>query len=175
MCGICAMCWICVGYVWWIRLKWICVGYVKCAGYVWDMCGVRYANNLLKNPAMKRLSGKRAKKKNRESFALFLPIKTTPWGLPTRMALSFSTCTGARVFAKGLLCQLHPPKALAQRCKHACAAFQNACSALHTRLFSVATPTLVQRHPTLVQRCNPDACAASPNACSAFTLDPPPC
>ena len=60
MCGICAMCWICVGYVWWIRLKWICVGYVKCAGYVWDMCGVRYANNLLKNPATKRLSGKTA-------------------------------------------------------------------------------------------------------------------
>ena len=59
MCGICAMCWICVGYVWWIRLKWICVGYVKCAGYVWDMCGVRYANNLLKNPATKRLSGKK--------------------------------------------------------------------------------------------------------------------
>ena len=26
--------------------------------YVWDMCGVRYANNLLKNPATKRLSGK---------------------------------------------------------------------------------------------------------------------
>ena len=62
MCGICAMCWICVGYVWWIRLKWICVGYVKCAGYVWDMCGVRYANNLLKNPATKRLSGKVDKK-----------------------------------------------------------------------------------------------------------------
>ena len=59
LCGICAMCWICVGYVWWIRLKWICVGYVKCAGYVWDMCGVRYANNLLKNPATKRLSGKK--------------------------------------------------------------------------------------------------------------------
>ena len=59
MCGICAMCWICVGYVWWIRLEWICVGYVKCAGYVWDMCGVRYANNLLKNPATKRLSGKK--------------------------------------------------------------------------------------------------------------------
>ena len=58
MCGICAMCWICVGYVWWIRLEWICVGYVWCAGYVWDMCGVRYANNLLKNPATKRLSGK---------------------------------------------------------------------------------------------------------------------
>ena len=33
------------------------MGYVKCAGYVWDMCGVRYANNLLKNPATKRLSG----------------------------------------------------------------------------------------------------------------------
>ena len=27
----------------------ICVGYVWCDGYVWDMCGVRYANNLLKN------------------------------------------------------------------------------------------------------------------------------
>jgi len=26
---------------------------------VWDMCGVRYANNLLKNPATKRLSGKK--------------------------------------------------------------------------------------------------------------------
>ena len=25
-----------------IRLEWICVGYVQCAGYVWDMCGVRY-------------------------------------------------------------------------------------------------------------------------------------
>ena len=22
-----------------IRLEWICVGYVRCAGYVWDMCG----------------------------------------------------------------------------------------------------------------------------------------
>ena len=43
-------------------------------------------------------------------------------------------------------------KTLAQRCKHACAAFQNACSALHTRLFSVANP-LVQRYRTLVQRC----------------------
>ena len=41
-----------------IRLEWICVGYVWCAGYVRDMCGVRYANNLLKNPATKRLSGK---------------------------------------------------------------------------------------------------------------------
>ena len=44
-----------MGYVW--------VGYVW-NGYVWDMCdvldmcGVRYANNLLKNPATKRLSGK---------------------------------------------------------------------------------------------------------------------
>ena len=65
MCGICAMCWICVGYVWWIRLKWICVGYVKCAGYVWDMCGVRYANNLLKNPATKRLSGIKNPKHNK--------------------------------------------------------------------------------------------------------------
>ena len=35
------------------------MGYVWCDGYVWDMCGVRYANNLLKNPATKRLSGKR--------------------------------------------------------------------------------------------------------------------
>ena len=43
------------------------MGYVWCDGYVWDMCGVRYvwdmcgaryANNLLKNPATKRLSGK---------------------------------------------------------------------------------------------------------------------
>ena len=42
-----------------IRFEWICVGYVWCAGYVWDMCGVRYANNLLKNPATKRLSGKK--------------------------------------------------------------------------------------------------------------------
>ena len=33
------------------------MGYVWCDGYVWDMCGVRYANNLLKNPATKRLSG----------------------------------------------------------------------------------------------------------------------
>ena len=41
-----------------IRFGWICVGYVWCDGYVWDMCGVRYANNLLKNPATKRLSGK---------------------------------------------------------------------------------------------------------------------
>ena len=41
---------------------------------------------------------------------------------------------------------------LVQRCKHACAAFQNACSALHARLFSVANP-LVQRYESLVQRC----------------------
>ena len=41
-----------------IRFEWICVGYAWCDGYVWDMCGVRYANNLLKNPATKRLSGK---------------------------------------------------------------------------------------------------------------------
>ena len=34
------------------------MGYVWCDGYVWDMCGVRYANNLLKKPATKRLSGK---------------------------------------------------------------------------------------------------------------------
>ena len=34
------------------------MGYVWCDGYVRDMCGVRYANNLLKNPATKRLSGK---------------------------------------------------------------------------------------------------------------------
>ena len=34
------------------------MGYVWCDGYVWDMSGVRYANNLLKNPATKRLSGK---------------------------------------------------------------------------------------------------------------------
>ena len=42
-----------------IRFEWICVGYVWSDGYVWDMSGVRYANNLLKNPATKRLSGKR--------------------------------------------------------------------------------------------------------------------
>ena len=35
------------------------MGYVWCDGYVWDMSGVRYANNLLKNPATKRLSGTR--------------------------------------------------------------------------------------------------------------------
>ena len=34
------------------------MGHVWCDGYVWDMSGVRYANNLLKNPATKRLSGK---------------------------------------------------------------------------------------------------------------------
>ena len=37
------------------------MGYVWRDGYVWDMCGVRYANNLLKNPATKRLSGKKTK------------------------------------------------------------------------------------------------------------------
>ena len=37
------------------------MGYAWCDGYVWDMCGVRYANNLLKNPATKRLSGKKVK------------------------------------------------------------------------------------------------------------------
>jgi len=26
--------------------------------YVWDMCGVRYVHNLLKNPATKHLAGK---------------------------------------------------------------------------------------------------------------------
>ena len=77
MCGICAMCWICVGYVWWIRLKWICVGYVKCAGYVWDMCGVRYANNLLKNPATKRLSGK--SKTNLSTCAQKCPKTSASW------------------------------------------------------------------------------------------------
>ena len=38
-------------------MGYVLVGYVL-NGYVWDMCGVRYANNLLKNPATKRLSGK---------------------------------------------------------------------------------------------------------------------
>ena len=33
------------------------MGYVWSDGYVWDMSGVRYANNLLKNPATKHLSG----------------------------------------------------------------------------------------------------------------------
>ena len=40
------------------------MGYVWCDGYVWDMCGVRYANNLLKNPATKRLSGNNIKLDN---------------------------------------------------------------------------------------------------------------
>ena len=44
-----------VGYV---LVGYVLHGYVWCDGYVWDMCGVRYANNLLKNPATKRLSGK---------------------------------------------------------------------------------------------------------------------
>ena len=126
MCGICMMCWICMGYVWWlvgyvlqpfewiriawirtggirmggIRLEWICVGYVRCAGYVWDMCGgyvwngyvwdmcdvldmcgicvvLRYANNLLKNPATKRLSGIKKseflKKNERMKKLMFFP------------------------------------------------------------------------------------------------------
>ena len=37
-------------------------------GYVWDMCGVRYANNILKNPATKRLSGKKKRGQARETF-----------------------------------------------------------------------------------------------------------
>ena len=49
MCGIMCGCdGICVGYV---------CEYMWC-GYVWDMCGARYANNLLKNPATKRSFGK---------------------------------------------------------------------------------------------------------------------
>ena len=43
------------------------MGYVWCDGYVWDMCGVRYANNLLKNPATKRLSGKTKTKETSSS------------------------------------------------------------------------------------------------------------
>ena len=52
------------------------MGYVWCDGYVWDMCGVRYlwdmcggryANNLLKNPATKRLSGKK-------QYLILIPI-----------------------------------------------------------------------------------------------------
>ena len=55
-----------VGYVLngYVLVGYVLVGYVW-NGYVWeymcgvlDMCGVRYANNLLKNPATKRLSGK---------------------------------------------------------------------------------------------------------------------
>ena len=54
-----------VGYVLngYVLVGYVLVGYVL-NGYVWDMwicvdmCGVRYANNLLKNPAAKRLSGK---------------------------------------------------------------------------------------------------------------------
>ena len=58
-----------VGYVLngYVLVGYVLVGYVL-DGYVWDMCGVmdmcgicgvRYANNLLKNPATKRLSGKK--------------------------------------------------------------------------------------------------------------------
>ena len=83
-----------------IRFEWICVGYVWCDGYVWDMCGVRYANNLLKNPATKRLSGK---KNNWKKFAesnlfqggvcsttwlLVCWLKTIPKRLETSAAVS---------------------------------------------------------------------------------------
>ena len=44
------------------------MGYVWCDGYVWDMSGVRYANNLLKNPATKRLSGKKRYNKNLQDW-----------------------------------------------------------------------------------------------------------
>ena len=43
------------------------MGYVWCDGYVWDMCGVRYANNLLKKPATKRLSGNNIKLDNEKN------------------------------------------------------------------------------------------------------------
>ena len=39
---------------------------IWCDGNVWDMCGVRYANNLVKNPATKRLSGKKVKIRKRQ-------------------------------------------------------------------------------------------------------------
>jgi len=54
-----------------IRFEWICVGYAWCDGYVWDMCGVRYANNLLKNPATKRLSGKKTIERSLQSQIYF--------------------------------------------------------------------------------------------------------
>ena len=69
-----------------IRFEWICVGYVWCAGYVWDMCGVRYANNLLKNPATKRLSGKNV----RHRFRWFW-VSTSPWCNRLLAATIFST------------------------------------------------------------------------------------
>ena len=72
-------------------------------------------------------------------------------------------------------------KMLVQRCKHACAAFQNACAALHTRLFSVANP-LVQRYRTLVQRCRRLRSAphlhsllTSTLTCTCMSPPPPPC
>ena len=108
MCGICAMCWICVGYVWWIRLEWICVGYVWCAGYVWDMCGVRYANNLLKNPATKRLSGiKKLVFKTNLSWFTSDSCTCQGWFLPPRSPWFFTTEL-AGLWLHGLLPFLGP-------------------------------------------------------------------
>ena len=59
------------------------MGYVWCDGYVWDMCGVRYANNLLKNPATKRLSGKKT-----------TPISRKTCYSTTRMSLCLTITAG---------------------------------------------------------------------------------
>ena len=72
MCGICAMCWICVGYVWWIRLKWICVGYVKCAGYVW--CEIRQQSS--EEPCDETSFGKKTCVKR--NYLRFTPSNTNP-------------------------------------------------------------------------------------------------
>ena len=61
------------------------MGYVWCDGYVWDMSGVRYANNLLKNPATKRLSGKKV------LFAL-RACYFTMFGFPLWAEFSISGC-----------------------------------------------------------------------------------
>ena len=61
---------------------------------------------------------------------------------------------------------LLPSESLAQRCTHACAAFQYACTASQTRLCSVPKRLFSVAH-TLVQRCKP-ACTALRIACSAL-------
>ena len=65
-----------VGYV---LVGYVLHGYVWCDGYVWDMCGVRYANNLLKNPATKRLSGKKTISQRK-----YLPIECAQGDQPLR-------------------------------------------------------------------------------------------
>ena len=61
---------------------------------------------------------------------------------------------------------LLPSESLAQRCTHACAAFQYACTASQTRLCSVPNACSAL-HTPLVQRCKP-ACTALRIACSAL-------